>query len=75
MYFLRMGEMTVPGVVAGNAGARDRTQTGIPPIPELENAARMKLKTSSLKTNCATTKKERAEHVMLVDLGRNDVAA
>ena len=42
-------------------------------LPARSRAAATKPKTRRLEERCASDEKERAEHVMLVDLGRNDL--
>ena len=74
LYFLRMGETAYSGLVARDAGARDRPQAGIPArSPARIRAAETKPKTCASNSKMLTDEKERAEHVMLVDLGRNDL--
>ena len=42
-------------------------------LPEPGNVAETPPKTNGLKLNLLADAKERAEHIMLVDLGRNDL--
>jgi anthranilate synthase component I len=74
LYFLRSGRYAHSRLVAGNAGAGHGTQswnTGRS-RGRIRGGA-MKRKICSLEQKMRTDEKERAEHVMLVDLGRNDL--
>ncbi len=73
MYFLRMGKLTVLGsspemLVRCNAGKLEyRPIAGTLPRGATEE------EDQKLEERLKTDEKERAEHVMLVDLGRNDI--
>jgi len=45
----------------------------IAPSPGPSRVVKTKPKISASKRNCWPAEKERAEHIMLVDLGRNDL--
>ncbi len=73
MYFLRMGKLTVLGsspemLVRVNEGRLEyRPIAGTKPRGQTEEEDRQ------IEDSMRTDDKERAEHVMLVDLGRNDI--
>jgi anthranilate synthase component 1 len=73
MYFLRMGKLTVLGsspemLVRASAGRLDYR-----PIAGTQPRGATDEEDQQLEQRLRTDEKERAEHVMLVDLGRNDI--
>jgi anthranilate synthase component 1 len=74
MFFLRIGGVTLAGsspeIMAGVN--RERTVT-VRPIAGTRRRGRDEKEDVALETELLADPKERAEHVMLVDLGRNDV--
>ena len=74
MYFLRLGDFCLGGLVARGAGAPHRRRgRGAADRRHARRAAATPTRTSALEEELRASDKERAEHVMLVDLGRNDV--
>jgi anthranilate synthase component I len=73
MYFLRMGEMTVlgssPEMLVRVTGRRLEYR----PIAGTRKRGKDETEDRRLEEELRNDEKERAEHVMLVDLGRNDV--
>jgi anthranilate synthase component 1 len=73
MYFLKMGERRIIGSSPEMLVRVDRATVETYPIagtrPKVENPAENK----ALAEDLLADPKERAEHVMLVDLGRNDI--
>jgi anthranilate synthase component 1 len=73
MYFLRMGEMTVlgssPEMLVRVSGRRLEYR----PIAGTRKRGRDEAEDARLEAELRQDEKEKAEHVMLVDLGRNDV--
>ena len=73
MYFLRMGDLTIlgssPEMLVRVTGRRLEYR----PIAGTRKRGRDEAEDLSLEQELRNDEKERAEHVMLVDLGRNDV--
>jgi anthranilate synthase component 1 len=73
MYFLRMGEMTVLGSSPEMLVRVTGRKLEYRPIAGTRKRGRDEAEDRRLEEELRTDEKERAEHVMLVDLGRNDV--
>ncbi|MCU1286197.1 MAG: anthranilate synthase, component [Acidobacteriales bacterium] len=78
MYFLRMGDMHVIGsspemLVKVNRGADGRSRLQYRPIAGTRPRGADEADDQRLEAELRADEKERAEHVMLVDLGRNDL--
>jgi anthranilate synthase component I len=73
MYFLRMGEMTVLGSSPEMLVRVTRRKLEYRPIAGTRKRGRDEAEDLKLEQELVHDEKERAEHVMLVDLGRNDV--
>jgi anthranilate synthase component I len=73
MYFLRMGEMTVLGSSPEMLVRVTGRKLEYRPIAGTRKRGRSEAEDLHLENELRADEKERAEHVMLVDLGRNDV--
>ena len=73
MYFLRMGEMTVLGSSPEMLVRVTGRKLEYRPIAGTRKRGKDETEDLKLEEELRTDEKERAEHVMLVDLGRNDV--
>jgi anthranilate synthase component 1 len=73
MYFLRMGEMTVLGSSPEMLVRVTGRKLEYRPIAGTRKRGRSEAEDLHLEAELRADEKERAEHVMLVDLGRNDV--
>ena len=73
MYYLRMGDTHVLGSSPEMLVRVNGRKLDYRPIAGTGGAARTKQKTARIETELLADEKERAEHVMLVDLGRNDL--
>jgi anthranilate synthase component 1 len=73
MYFLRMGEMTVLGSSPEMLVRVTGRKLEYRPIAGTRKRGKDEAEDARLEAELRTDEKERAEHVMLVDLGRNDV--
>jgi len=73
MYFLRMGEMTVLGSSPEMLVRVTGRKLEYRPIAGTRKRGKDEAEDARLEDELRTDEKERAEHVMLVDLGRNDV--
>ena len=73
MYFLRMGEMTVLGSSPEMLVRVTGRKLEYRPIAGTRRRGKDEAEDARLEDELRTDEKERAEHVMLVDLGRNDV--
>jgi anthranilate synthase component I len=73
MYFLRMGEMTVLGSSPEMLVRVSQRRLEYRPIAGTRKRGRDEADDQRLENELRHDEKERAEHVMLVDLGRNDV--
>ena len=74
LYFLKLGELVAGGLLARSAGAPHRRRgRGATDRRHAAARARCPRRTGALEEELRADEKERAEHVMLVDLGRNDV--
>jgi len=73
MYFLRMGEMTVLGSSPEMLVRVTGRKLEYRPIAGTRKRGRDEAEDLKLEDELRNDEKERAEHVMLVDLGRNDV--
>lgn len=73
MYYLRMGEETIVGSSPELLVRVTDRQADIRPIAGSRPRGKNKLEEEKWIADLLSDEKERAEHVMLVDLGRNDV--
>jgi anthranilate synthase component 1 len=73
MYFLRMGEMTVLGSSPEMLVRVTGRQLEYRPIAGTRKRGQNEAEDLQMEQELRSDEKERAEHVMLVDLGRNDV--
>jgi anthranilate synthase component 1 len=73
MYFLRMGEMTVLGSSPEMLVKVSQRKLEYRPIAGTRKRGKDEAEDLRLEHELRQDEKERAEHVMLVDLGRNDV--
>jgi anthranilate synthase component 1 len=73
MYFLRMGEMTVLGSSPEMLVRVTGRKLEYRPIAGTRKRGKDEAEDRCLEEELRNDEKERAEHVMLVDLGRNDV--
>ena len=73
MYFLRMGDMTVLGASPEMLVRVQGRALNYRPIAGTRARGRDEAEDQRLEQQLRSDEKERAEHVMLVDLGRNDV--
>ncbi|HET8888933.1 MAG TPA: anthranilate synthase component I [Candidatus Angelobacter sp.] len=73
MYFLRMGEMTVLGSSPEMLVRVSGRKLEYRPIAGTRKRGKDEAEDARLEAELRNDEKERAEHVMLVDLGRNDV--
>jgi anthranilate synthase component 1 len=73
MYFLRMGEMTVLGSSPEMLVRVTGRQLEYRPIAGTRKRGQTEAEDAQMEQELRSDEKERAEHVMLVDLGRNDV--
>src|SRR5438874_3135191 len=73
MYFLRMGEMTVLGSSPEMLVRVTGRKLEYRPIAGTRKRGKDEAEDARLEAELRTDEKERAEHVMLVDLGRNDL--
>jgi len=73
MYFLRMGEMTVLGSSPEMLVRVTGRKLEYRPIAGTRKRGKDEAEDARLEDELRNDEKERAEHVMLVDLGRNDV--
>ena len=73
MYFLRMGDMTVLGSSPEMLVRVTRRKLEYRPIAGTRKRGKDEAEDLRLEQELMRDEKERAEHVMLVDLGRNDV--
>jgi anthranilate synthase component 1 len=73
MYFLRLGEFAVVGSSPEVLVRRTDSTVEVRPIAGTRPRGRGPEEDRALEEDLRASEKERAEHVMLVDLGRNDV--
>ena len=73
MYFLRMGEFAIVGSSPEVLVRRTDSTIEVRPIAGTRPRGRTPDEDRALEEELLANEKERAEHVMLVDLGRNDV--
>jgi anthranilate synthase component 1 len=73
MFFLRMGEIRIVGSSPEVLVRLEGNQVEVRPIAGTRPRGRNDAEDQSLMEELLADPKERAEHVMLVDLGRNDV--
>ena len=73
MYFLKMGKVSVVGSSPEMLGRVDGRQVETFPIAGTRPIGKTAIETERLASSLIKDTKERAEHVMLVDLARNDV--
>ncbi len=73
MYFLRMGDMTVLGSSPEMLVRVTGSKLEYRPIAGTRKRGKDEAEDARLEDELRADEKERAEHVMLVDLGRNDV--
>ncbi len=73
MYFLKMGKVSVVGSSPEMLGRVDGRQVETFPIAGTRPIGQNSTETAKLASSLIKDPKERAEHVMLVDLARNDI--
>jgi len=74
MYFLKMGQLSIVGSSPEMLGRLDGRQVETFPIAGTRPIGKNARETEKLAASLIKDPKERAEHVMLVDLARNDVS-
>lgn len=73
MYFLRLPDRVVAGASPETLVRLEDSQVHVRPIAGTRHRGRSEAEDQAIAEELLTDPKERAEHVMLVDLGRNDV--
>ena len=73
LFFLRLGELTLVGSSPEVLVRRDGTRVLTRPIAGTRGRGADEAEDSRLERELCDSEKERAEHLMLVDLGRNDL--
>jgi len=73
MYFLKMGKISIVGSSPEMLGRVDGRQVETFPIAGTRPIGKTPIQTEKLASSLIKDPKERAEHVMLVDLARNDI--
>jgi anthranilate synthase component I len=73
LFYLRLGELTLVGSSPEALVRRDGTRVLTRPIAGTRGRGRDEAEDLSLERELCDSEKERAEHLMLVDLGRNDL--
>jgi anthranilate synthase component 1 len=73
LFFLRLGELTLVGSSPEVLVRRDGTRVLTRPIAGTRGRGADEAEDSRLERELRDSEKERAEHLMLVDLGRNDL--
>ena len=73
MYFLRLGDLSLVGSSPEALVRRTDAVVEVRPIAGTRPRGRTPEEDAALEDELRASEKERAEHVMLVDLGRNDV--
>jgi anthranilate synthase component 1 len=73
MYFLRLPDQLVAGASPETLVRLEDGQAQVRPIAGTRHRGRTEAEDQSIEEDLLADPKERAEHVMLVDLGRNDV--
>ena len=73
MFFLRLAGFPHAGRLTGNPGQGGRRSVMTRPLAGTRPRGRMRSRMKPLGRNCCYDEKERAEHIMLVDLGSNDI--
>src|SRR5260370_7638730 len=73
MYFLRLGALTVLGSYPEMVGKGEGNKGRYGPVAGTQPRGGDEAEDQKLEAKLCADEKERAEHVMLVDLGRNDL--
>jgi anthranilate synthase component 1 len=73
MYYLRLGDLKIVGTSPEVLVRLEDGQIAVRPIAGTRRRGRSEAEDRALETELLGDAKERAEHIMLVDLGRNDV--
>lgn len=73
MFYLRLGDMTLVGASPEILVSVEGRQAVVRPIAGTRRRGATEAEDMALETELLADEKERAEHIMLVDLGRNDL--